>query len=82
MGTRFHQESTYYSGVDAAQSGDIADSEESWMQTSVQGEGTVTFWWKVSSESGYDELEFYLDDVRQHYISGEVELKSAVESDS
>jgi len=52
---------------------DISDSEESWMQTSLQGEGTVTFWWKVSSESGYDELEFYLDDVLKHSISGEVD---------
>lgn len=69
----FSQRSTYYSGGDAAQSGDISDSEESWMQSSVEGEGTLTFWWKVSSESGCDELEFYLDDVLKHSISGEVD---------
>ena len=26
----------------------------------------------LRSESGYDELEFYPDDVRQHSISGEI----------
>jgi len=40
--------------------------------TGIGGAGTVSFWWKVSSESGYDELEFYPDDVRQHSISGEI----------
>ncbi len=53
--------------------GDIDGYDESAMETSVQGEATLTFWWKVSSESGYDELEFYLDDVLKHSISGEVD---------
>ena len=54
---------------------DIEGNDESAMQRSVQGEGTLTFWWKVSSESGYDELEFYRDDVRQHSISGEMDWR-------
>ena len=53
--------------------GGIDGYDESAMQTLVQGEGTLTFWWKVSSESGCDELEFYLDDVLKHSISGEVD---------
>lgn len=62
-------------GVDAAQSGPIANSESAWLQTDVTGPGTLTFWWKVSSESGYDYLRFFLDGVEQLStpgISGEV----------
>jgi RHS repeat-associated protein len=62
----------YYDG-DCACSGGISDDNESWMQTTVQGAGTLTFWWKVSSESGCDHLEFYLDNQLQSgRISGEV----------
>jgi hypothetical protein len=63
---------TYYSG-DAAQSGDISDSQESRMQTTVSGAGTVSFYWKVSSEGGYDYLEFYIDGELQDRISGTVD---------
>jgi hypothetical protein len=41
-------------------------------QATVEGEGTVSFYWKVSSEEGDDYLEFYIDDVRKDRISGEV----------
>jgi hypothetical protein len=44
-----------------------------WIQATVTGSGTIKFWWKVSSQSGYDYLEFYIDGVRQsNPISGEV----------
>jgi len=60
-------------GGDAAMSTYIEDEESSQMATTVYGEGTVTFYWKVSSEEGYDYLEFYIDGVRQDRISGEVD---------
>ncbi|HEY5914710.1 MAG TPA: M6 family metalloprotease domain-containing protein [Verrucomicrobiae bacterium] len=61
--------------LDAGQSGMISDSQDTWMQTTMTtGPGTLTFWWKVSSEPGYDFLEFYLDDVLQSgRIAGEVD---------
>jgi len=62
---------SYYSG-DAAQSGDISDSQDSWMRTMVSGKGTVTFYWKVSSEEDYDFLAFYIDGSLQDRISGSV----------
>jgi len=69
----FAQTTTTHDGVDAAQSGQITDDQESWMQTTLTGPGTLTYWRKVSSESGYDFLEFYLDGVLQSgSISGEV----------
>jgi hypothetical protein len=67
----FGQPWTTHDGVDAAQSGGIVDWEESWMQTTVNGPGMLTFWWKVSSESGYDFLSFYVNDQLTAFISGE-----------
>ncbi len=61
----FGQTSTYYYDSDAMQSGDIEDSQESWLQTTVTGAGTLTFWWKVSSETNYDFLEFYIGSTLQ-----------------
>ena len=59
-----------HDGIDAAQSGEIADNHESWLQTIVSGCGTISFYWKVSSEWKLDNLEFYIDDVLQDRISG------------
>ena len=59
----------YYHDYDAAQSGSITDDQESWLQTTVDGAGTVSFYWKVSSEGNCDYLEFYIDGVRQDRIS-------------
>jgi hypothetical protein len=66
----FSQTATSYHDGDAAQSGDISDDQESWIQTTVSGKGTVKFYWKVSSEEEYDCLEFYVDGVLQDKISG------------
>ena len=60
---------TRYDG-DAAQSGDISRNQDSWMQTTVSGKGTVKFYWKVSSEEDFDFLEFYIDGSLQENISG------------
>ena len=40
------------------------------IHTTIIGEGTLSFYWKVSSEAGYDFLEFYIDGVLQDRISG------------
>src|SRR5439155_25354102 len=45
---------------------------ESWMETTVTGPGTLTFWWKVSSETNRDYLEFYVGGVMRTNISGEL----------
>jgi hypothetical protein len=73
----FRQTTTNHDGVDAAQSGRINDNQSSSMETTLNGAGTLTFWWKVSSESTFDHLRFYLDGVEQTgdlaKISGEVD---------
>ena len=44
------------------------------METTVTGPGSLSFWWKVSSESGFDYLEFYINGVLQAgHISGDVD---------
>jgi len=69
----FGQTSIYYYDEDAAQSGAITHSQSTWLKTTVTGPGTVGFYWKVSSESGYDFLKFYIDGVNQTQISGSVD---------
>lgn len=58
---------------------DVSDTnlphdEEFYLQTVVYvyNQKTIMFYWKVSSELNGDYLEFYIDDVRQDRISGEV----------
>jgi hypothetical protein len=73
-GNRFPETATYFYGGSAAQSGAIANSQSAWLQTTVVGPGTLSFYWKVSSEAGYDFLEFYIDGVLQSgRISGSVD---------
>jgi hypothetical protein len=69
----FGQTTTSYYDGDAAQSGDISDGEDSWIQTTVSGTVTVKFYWKVSSEEDFDFLEFYIDGSLQDRISGSVD---------
>jgi len=69
----FGQTSTYHYGGDAAQSGTISHNQESWVQTTVTGPGTLKFYWKVSSEANFDFLRFYIDGDEQERISGTVD---------
>ena len=66
----FAQTTTSRYGGDAAQSGDISHRQDSWMQTTVSGTGTLKFYWKVSSKEDFDFLEFYIDGSLQDNISG------------
>jgi RHS repeat-associated protein len=70
----FAQTSQSYYGGDAAQSGSIGHAQETWLQTTVSDAGTLVFWWKVSSQSNKDWLEFYLDgSLQSGRISGTVD---------
>lgn len=54
-----------HDGEASACSGSIGDGLSSWIETEVAGTGTVSFWWKVSSEASkkriYDRLRFTID---------------------
>lgn len=70
----FPESTTTHDGSSAAQSGDINDNQSSSMQFTVTGPGYLSFWWKASSESGFDYLKFYIDGVAQGSgISGNVD---------
>ena len=65
------QSSMVYSGSTAMRSGTIGHSQSTWMQTTVVGPATVSFYWKVSSESvSFDWLEFDIDGTQQNKIGG------------
>lgn len=59
-------------GGDSARSGAIGNSQSSYMETSCAGPGPFSFYWSVSSESGYDYLRFYINGVQQNQISGTI----------
>jgi hypothetical protein len=49
---------SWHDGTDSACSGDIPDSGASLLSAEVEGPGTLSFWWKVSSEADCDFLHF------------------------
>ena len=65
------QTSTSYDGADAVESGSVFANESSRFSTSKQTT-SVSFWYKVSSESNYDFFEFYINGSRRLRTSGEV----------
>ena len=67
------QTQTSYFGGSSAQSGQIGDSQSSHLNTVVNGPATLTYYWKVSSESDYDFLALAVDGTQQFAISGEVD---------
>lgn len=69
----FPQTSVTHDGISAEQSGAITHSQESWIQTTVTGAGTLTFWWKVSSERSYDFLSIYINGTLRDRISGDAD---------
>jgi Leucine-rich repeat (LRR) protein len=69
----FGQTSVSHLGPLAAKSGSITNNADSWMQTTVVGPGTMSFWWKVSSETNYDILHFCVGTNEEARISGEVD---------
>ncbi|MFW9920361.1 MAG: fibronectin type III domain-containing protein, partial [Candidatus Thorarchaeota archaeon] len=68
----WYRTSTASVGDSSYRSGSIGNLDDSWIETSVQGPGKITFDWRVSSESGNDYLRFYIDGVQQAAISGYV----------
>jgi hypothetical protein len=63
-----------YEGAYSAKSGTIGNSQSSTMQMTLNviSAGNITFFYKVSSESGYDYLVFYIDGVSKGSWSGSV----------
>lgn len=60
-----------HTGTRSARAGDVDDDETSWMTRSVSG-GPLSFWYRVSSEDGYDFFRFYVDGASMFQASGSV----------
>lgn len=69
------QTAVTHDGVDAAQSGAVADGKSTTVQTSMTGPGSVSFCWKVSSETNNDVLIFYINSTEKARLSGEVDWR-------
>ena len=67
----YPQTTNTHDTVDAAQSGVIGDNQQTWIETTVTGPGTLNFWWKASSEGGGDYLEFLQDGGFQTDLTGD-----------
>lgn len=67
--TWFVQDVETMDGVSALQSGAIGNGQRSTIEGSVEGPGTLIFYWKVESE-GPDYFRFRVDDVEVARISG------------
>lgn len=61
--------SSVHSGSRSAKAGAITHGGQTWMTRNATG-GGLSFWWRVSSESGWDFFRFYVDDVPQLEKSG------------
>jgi acetylornithine/N-succinyldiaminopimelate aminotransferase len=72
--TRWHGlTNVSHDGFAAGRSGQIADGQHSRLATPVTGPGSLSFWWKISSQTNADTLTVNLDGTPQAAISGEVD---------
>src|SRR6185369_9296991 len=67
------QQTLTHDGVLAAQSGKITNSQTSALETALIGPGTLSYWWRVSSEKNHDFVHFKIGGITQSSISGEVD---------
>ena len=74
----------------SAKSGKIGMEQSTWLETTVEGKGTLTFWWKVSCEQdprgrySYDHATFSIGDTEHFKMDGEsgwVEKSVVIETD-
>ncbi len=65
---------TAWNGTFSAVSGDIGDSQISALkiECEVLQDDSLSFYFRVSSEGGYDYLRFFIDSVEQEHWSGEI----------
>jgi hypothetical protein len=63
-----------YEGTYSVKSGTLGNSQSNYLslQYEIFSADSISFWFKVSSESGYDYLSFYVDNVMKEQWSGEV----------
>lgn len=66
----FPETGSTHDGVAALQSGAVTGNQQSTVSATVSGPGTLSFWWKISSETNNDYVNFAVDGVEQARSSG------------
>jgi hypothetical protein len=64
----FDQTLVTHDGVDAAQSPPLGTNRQAWIETTVNGPGPLSFWWKASTS--FANFRFLLNGVQQRSIAG------------
>jgi len=64
--------SSSHDNKDMMRSGEISAGEQSKLGVTIEGPADVSFWWKVSSEEGYDWLKYMIDGAVCGKVSGSV----------
>jgi len=67
------QKEVYLIDGDAGKSGVISDGQYTYVETLVTGPGSLSFYWKVSSQPNSDYLRLYVDGFIDDSISGEID---------
>lgn len=79
----FGQTQESHDEADAARSAQVGNNTNTWFETVVDGRGTLSFWYKVSSEPDYDWLIVTADDVVALTACGETSwIQKTLEFDS
>lgn len=75
----FRDGNNAYDGNYSLRSGNISGNQTSniIVESNFNSEGTISFYYKVSSEVGYDFLRFYINDQLQEAWSGEIDWSYA-----
>lgn len=68
-----YQTTNTHDTVDAARSGVIGHNQSSWIETTVTGPGTFSFWWRASSDdnNSYDYVELTVNGNYYDELSGD-----------
>ncbi|MFN7563081.1 MAG: M6 family metalloprotease domain-containing protein [Prosthecobacter sp.] len=67
----FGSTSLAHDTVDAAMPNNLSQGENAWLETTVTGPITVSFWWKSSTPSFSDFFDFSVDGDSVNFINGE-----------
>ncbi len=57
-----------HDGIDSWQTGNITDNQNCGLRTTVIGPGTLSFWWRTSSEFGFDTMGVWVG-IAQAYLT-------------
>ncbi len=69
----YYQSDKTHDGEDAVRSGKIGNSQYTWMRTTVEGSGEISFWWKCDTGKawwGSDDVDFKIDGKKENRING------------